>query len=136
MDKDTIRLGVIGIGISNMASTLVLLKDEPDLRYQITAACAGSAASTAAACARHKIPFACADYRELGIHETMAAVQPDDGCFKSKCSRAASVFASFQTVAAIDPKDKTSRSVRKKWTEAHATMEFGPADLRATRRNS
>ena len=34
MDKDTIRLGVIGIGISNMASTLVLLKDEPDLRYQ------------------------------------------------------------------------------------------------------
>jgi predicted dehydrogenase len=65
MDKDTIRLGVIGIGISNMASTLVLLKDEPDLRYQITAACAGSAASTAAACARHKIPFACADYREL-----------------------------------------------------------------------
>jgi predicted dehydrogenase len=80
MDKDTIRLGVIGIGISNMASTLVLLKDEPDLRYQITAACAGSAASTAAACARHKIPFACADYRELVARndvDVVAVFSPD-----------------------------------------------------------
>ena len=40
MAYDKIRLGVIGMGPSNMASTLALLENEPDLRYQITAACA------------------------------------------------------------------------------------------------
>ena len=44
-ETDKIRLGVIGMGVDNMASTLVLLKDEPDLRYEITAVCAGSQAT-------------------------------------------------------------------------------------------
>lgn len=74
MKTDRIRLGVIGMGEANMASTLVLLRDEPDLRYEITAACAGSATSTAAACARHKIPFACADYRELVARDDVDVV--------------------------------------------------------------
>ncbi len=62
---DRIRLGVIGMGVHNMASTLVLLKDESDLRYEITAVCAGSQATIDEVCARHEIPFACTDYREL-----------------------------------------------------------------------
>ena len=36
MLNDRIRLGVIGMGLANMASTLILLKDVPDLRYEIT----------------------------------------------------------------------------------------------------
>ena len=39
-NKDTIRLGIIGMGLTNMASTFTLLKDVPDLRYQITSICA------------------------------------------------------------------------------------------------
>ena len=53
---DRIRLGVIGMGVHNMASTLVLLKDESDLRYEITAVCAGSQATIDEVCARHEIP--------------------------------------------------------------------------------
>lgn len=34
-----IRLGIIGMAPSNMASTLTLLKDDADLRYEITAIC-------------------------------------------------------------------------------------------------
>ena len=63
MKGDTIRLGVIGMGVNNMASTMVLLGDEPDLRYDITAACAGSQETVDAVCARDGIPFASLDYR-------------------------------------------------------------------------
>jgi len=35
-----IGLGVIGMGPANMASTLLLLHGEPDLRYRIRAICA------------------------------------------------------------------------------------------------
>ena len=35
MSGDEIGLGIIGMGLSNMASTLTLLKDVPGLRYRI-----------------------------------------------------------------------------------------------------
>ena len=38
MSASPIRLGMIGMGPANMASTMTLLLDEPDLRYTITAA--------------------------------------------------------------------------------------------------
>lgn len=65
MKGDRIRLGVIGMGVSNMASTMVLLKDEPDLRYEITAACAGSQETVDAIGDRYEIPFTSVDHREL-----------------------------------------------------------------------
>jgi hypothetical protein len=34
---ETIQLGVVGMGPANMASTLALLAEVPDLRYRITA---------------------------------------------------------------------------------------------------
>jgi predicted dehydrogenase len=63
--KDVIRLGVIGMGPKNMASTLTLLKDVADLRYQITAIC-GLPEKVIQQCAEDfSVPFWTTDYREL-----------------------------------------------------------------------
>jgi predicted dehydrogenase len=80
MTMDRIRLGVIGMGVSNMASTLVLLADEPDLRYEITAICSGSQATVDTVCDRYNIPFGCTDYRELVARDdvdVVAVFSPD-----------------------------------------------------------
>jgi predicted dehydrogenase len=63
--KNIIRLGVIGMGPRNMASTLTLLKDVPDLRYMITAICAVPEAVTRQCAEDFGIPFWTTDYREL-----------------------------------------------------------------------
>ena len=65
MATDKIRLGVIGIGPSNMASTLTLLENEPDLRYEITAACARRPDVLERTAKQYGIPFWTTDYREL-----------------------------------------------------------------------
>lgn len=65
MTRTAIRLGVIGMGPRNMASTLMLLGDEPDLRYRITAIC-GLPAEVIEGCAREfNVPFWTTDYRDL-----------------------------------------------------------------------
>jgi len=80
MGKAAIGLGVIGMGLRNMASTLTLLEGEPDLRYRLRALCARSA-ETAAQCARRfNVPFHTADYRELVAREdvdVVAVFSPD-----------------------------------------------------------
>lgn len=63
--NDSIKLGVIGLGRANMASTLAFLKDEPDLRYEITAACAVPADDIEETARHFGIPFWTADYKEL-----------------------------------------------------------------------
>jgi predicted dehydrogenase len=63
--RDVIRLGVIGMGLSNMASTFTLLKDVPDLRYQITAICAVPEAAVRQCAESFHVPFWTTDYREL-----------------------------------------------------------------------
>jgi predicted dehydrogenase len=65
MERRTIRLGVIGMGPSNMASTLTLLAGTPGLRYSITAACSSRAAEIEKVARSHGIPFWTDDYREL-----------------------------------------------------------------------
>jgi predicted dehydrogenase len=65
MSSATIRLGVIGLSQRNMASTLTLLAREPELRYTITAACAGRAAEIKETGRAFGIPFCTDDYREL-----------------------------------------------------------------------
>lgn len=80
MKTDKIRLGVIGMGVNNMASTMALLKDESDLRYELTAACARSQATIDAVRDTYAVPFTCLDYRELVTRDdvdVVAVFSPD-----------------------------------------------------------
>jgi predicted dehydrogenase len=72
--NDIIRLGVIGMGLNNMASTLTLLKDVPDLRYAITAICAVPEPAVRQAAETFAIPWWTTDYRELVAREDVDAV--------------------------------------------------------------
>ena len=74
MGKDIIRLGVIGMGLTNMGSTLSLLKDVPDLRYKITAVCASRESSAKECASAFGIGFWTADYRELAARGDVDAV--------------------------------------------------------------
>lgn len=65
MKKERIRLGVIGMGLTNMASTMMLLKEVPDLRYEIRAICSVPADLAQKCASAFGIPFWTADYREL-----------------------------------------------------------------------
>ena len=74
MTSTTIRLGVIGMGPGNMASTLTLLADEPDLRYVITAVC-GLPEAVIENCARDfGVPFWTTDYRQLVARDDVDVV--------------------------------------------------------------
>jgi predicted dehydrogenase len=74
MPDQPLRLGVIGMGPNNMASTLVLLRDAPDLRYRITAIC-GLPANVIERCAREfETPFWTTDYRELVARQDVDVV--------------------------------------------------------------
>ena len=65
MNSATIPLGVVGMGPTNMASTLTLLEEEADLRYRLTAIC-GLGADVMERCARDfNVPFWTSDYREV-----------------------------------------------------------------------
>jgi predicted dehydrogenase len=65
MPGDEIRLGIIGLGPRNMASTLTLLPGSPGLRYRITAACSSTREHAEAAARLFRIPFCTDDYRAL-----------------------------------------------------------------------
>ncbi len=65
MGRGTIRLGVIGLGRRNMASTLTLLAAAPGLRYAITAACTPRAAELERTARELAVPAWTADFREL-----------------------------------------------------------------------
>jgi predicted dehydrogenase len=70
----TIRLGIIGMGRRNMASTLTLLGGTPGLRYSITAACAGRAAEIESTARSFGIPFWTDDYRALVARDDVDVV--------------------------------------------------------------
>ncbi len=65
MSDSEIRLGIIGLGPNNMAATMNLLRDEPNLRYTVTAACARRPEVLEQAAREFGIPFWTTDYREL-----------------------------------------------------------------------
>jgi len=74
MRKDTINLGIIGIGPANMASTFSLVVKEPDLRYRISAICTRRA-EIAELCARKLgVPFWTTDHRELSARQDVDVV--------------------------------------------------------------
>lgn len=65
MGERQIGLGVIGMGPKNMASTLILLRNEPDLHFKLQAICT-LPLELAKQCARDfGVPFWTADFREL-----------------------------------------------------------------------
>ena len=63
--RGRIRLGVIGLGKTNMASTMLILKDEPGLRYEITAACNSIESVAREVSEEFGIRFWTTDHREL-----------------------------------------------------------------------
>src|SRR5947207_14015180 len=65
MAKAAIGLGVIGVNAMNMGSTVSLLKDVPDLRYELRAICAARAEPLAALAREWGVPFHTTDYRAL-----------------------------------------------------------------------
>ena len=73
-NKDTIRLGIIGMGLTNMASTFTLLKDVPDLRYQITSICALPEAAVKQCAETFGIPHWTTDYQELTARKDVDVV--------------------------------------------------------------
>jgi len=62
---EPIRLGIIGMGLNNMASTFTMLDDVEDLNYQITAICSIPQTTVDACCKEFGVPFGTTDYREL-----------------------------------------------------------------------
>jgi predicted dehydrogenase len=74
MGQSTIRLGVIGMGRSNMASTLTLLDKVPGLRYRITAVCGVPASDIEQTARAFGIPFWTDDYRLLVSRDDVDAV--------------------------------------------------------------
>ena len=65
MANDVIRLGIIGMGLNNMASTFVMLNDVEDLRYEITAICSVPQETVDQCCKEFNVPFGTTDFREL-----------------------------------------------------------------------
>ena len=65
MNRNEIRLGIIGMGLNNMASTLALLGDVPDLRYRMTAICTQPAELVEQCLRKFAVPVGTTDHREL-----------------------------------------------------------------------
>lgn len=63
--KQPIRLGIIGMGLNNMASTLALLKDVPDLRYRLQAVCSVPQDVVDQCVRKFGAVFGTTDYRKL-----------------------------------------------------------------------
>jgi len=74
MVEDQIGLGVIGVNATNMGSTVRLLRDVPDLRYDLRAICAARAEPLAALVREWGVPFHTTDYRALVERLDMHAV--------------------------------------------------------------
>ena len=74
MSEETIRLGVVGMGSANMASTLLLLAEVPDLRYRITTICGLGSDVMARRARDFGVPFWTTDYREVVGRDDVDAV--------------------------------------------------------------
>jgi predicted dehydrogenase len=78
--NNVIRLGVIGMGLNNMASTFAMLKNVPDLRYQITAICALPEAAVKQCAEAFGVPYWTTDYHDLVARkdvDVVAVYTPD-----------------------------------------------------------
>jgi len=71
---DVIGLGVIGMGPGNMASTFALLKDEPDLRYDLRAICTRRREVLGECLETFGVAWGTIDYRELVARDDVDVV--------------------------------------------------------------
>ena len=142
MNGSPIRLGIIGMGPANMASTMTLLQDEPDLRYTITAACARRPDVLEQAARQFNIPFWTTDYRELVDREDvdMVCVYSPDALHAESCIAA---LRNGKHVVCTKPMVTTLEDARTlvDLVRAHGvkflvgqTMRFDPQFLDARRR--
>jgi predicted dehydrogenase len=120
MAKATVGLGVIGMGLGNMASTLTLLDKEPDLRYRLRGLCTRRP-DVAAECARRfSIPFHTTDYRELATRKDVdvVAVYSPDHLHAEHCAAALEagkhVICTKPMVTKLDDAQRLVSLVRKK----------------------
>ncbi len=74
MKLKEIRLGVIGMGLNNMASTLALLRDAPDLRYRLQAVCSVPQGLADQCARKFGAAFGTDDYRALVARPDVDAV--------------------------------------------------------------
>lgn len=74
MKNDKIGLGIIGMGPNNMASTMGMLKDEPDLRYEIKAICSRRSETVEHCAKAFDVPFGTTDFRELTARKDVDVV--------------------------------------------------------------
>jgi len=90
MSNDPIRLGIIGISPRNMGSTMLLLKDEPDLRYDIRAVCARDYDMVRELARNENIPFATGNYAKLVSRDDVdvIAVYSPDALHTEHCQTA------------------------------------------------
>jgi predicted dehydrogenase len=74
MKTNVVRLGIVGMGLNNMASTLALLAGAPDLRYRIQGICTRSQARLDECRSRFGVPFGTLDYRVLAARDDVDVV--------------------------------------------------------------
>jgi predicted dehydrogenase len=74
MAKDEIGLGVIGMGPTNMASTVMLLHEQPDLRFRVKAICARRPEVLERTARQFGVPFKSTDYRDVVAREDVDVV--------------------------------------------------------------
>ena len=141
MTNRAIRLGVIGMGPTNMASTLLLLADEPDLRYRITAIC-GLPAEVIQRCGREfQVPFWTTDYRELVARDDVdvVCVFSPDALHAEHCmaaiERGKHVVCTKPMVTRLDDAQRLVDLVREKGVKflVGQTMRFDRQFLHAKR---
>ena len=71
---DKIRLGIIGMGMNNMASTFAMLNDVDDLRYEITAICSVPQETVDECLKEFNVPFGTTDYKDLVTRDDVDVV--------------------------------------------------------------
>lgn len=119
MTNDAIGLGVIGMNPHNMGSTMTLVRDAPDLRYDLVAACAKRGDVLADYAKREGIPFATTDYRELVTRDDVdvVAVYSPDALHAEHCIAALEagkhVVCTKPMVASLDEAKALVGAVRK-----------------------
>jgi predicted dehydrogenase len=74
MANNEIRLGIIGMGLNNMASTFTMLNDVEDLRYKITGICSVPQDTVDECMDKFDIPFGTTDYNELVTRDDVDVV--------------------------------------------------------------